>query len=258
MSMSLLNYFVIGQLSAFLLIFCRVGATIMVMPGIGEMYVPARIRMLFAVAFTVLLTPILQSKMPALASNVLLLFVQLMGEIVVGIFIGLIARAILSVVHVAGTIIAVQSSLSMAAVFDPINGSQSPVISNLLTIGALMVFFALDLHHLVLAAIVQSYDLFTPGQFPQVADMNVLHLRVVADSFTLGVMLAAPHIVFSLLFYLAGGLVSRVVPNFQIFFVMMSPQIMLGLLLLFAVIPIVLQTFGNYMQEQLTNFVTVQ
>lgn len=257
MSHTLLDYFLLTQLSAALLIFCRVGSAVMVMPGMGDVYVPARIRLMFAIALTVLLTPLLQAKMPPMAPNVLTLFVQILGEVIIGVFIGLLGRIILTVVHVAGSVIALQSSLAVASIFDPVTGNQSAVVSNILTVAAMTLFFTLNLHHIVLAAVVQSYDMFTPGRFPQVADMNILNARLISDCFNLGVMLAAPHIVFSLLFYLAGGLMTRVMPNFQIFFVMMSPQILIAMFLLFAIMPIMLQTFADFMQTQLTNFVTV-
>jgi flagellar biosynthetic protein FliR len=251
---SLLDYFLVGQLSAFLLIFCRIGAAVMMMPGFGEVYVTTRTRLMFALAFSLLLTPLLQAKMPALPSSGIALTILLMGEILVGAFIGLIARAVLSVVHVAGTIIAFESSLASATVFDPIVGGQTAVVSNLLTITALTLFFVLNLHYLVLAALVQSYDVFPPGQIPAVGDMNMLMVRLVADCFSLGVMLAAPHIVFSLLFYLAGGLMTRLMPNFQVFFIMMPAQILLALFLMFAILPVIMDMYGNFMQEQFMHF----
>lgn len=256
MTYAMLDYFVIGQLSAFLLIFCRVGSAMMVLPGIGDAYVAPRIRLLFAAAFSILLTPILEPQMPKLAGSGLGLFIQLLAEIMVGIFIGFITRIILSAIHVAGTIIAFQSSLAVASIFDPITGAQTAVVSNLITIAAMTLFFSLDMHHLVLASLVQSYALFSAGVIPNVADMTAYNIRLVGDAFHLGVMLAAPHIVFSLMFYLAGGLMTRVVPNFQIFFVMMSPQIMLGIFLLFAIVPFMMDLFGNFMQEQLGQLVS--
>jgi flagellar biosynthetic protein FliR len=68
-------------------------------------------------------------------------------------------------------------------------------------------------------------------------------------------MLSAPHIVFSFVFYLMGGLMARLMPNFQIFFVMMPPQIILAFLLLFAILPIMIQTFASFMQDKLQLFV---
>jgi flagellar biosynthetic protein FliR len=255
MSVALLDHFLIGQLSAFLLIFCRVGAALMTLPGIGDVYVSPRIRLLFALAFSILLTPLLQAAMPPLPGSPIALLLMIVGEILVGVFFGLIAHAILMVLHVAGTMIAQQSSLAVAAIFDPSSGGQSPIISNVLTLMAVTLFFSLNLHHLVLAALVESYELFKPGVMPITEDMSQMHVRLVGDAFALGVMLAGPHIVFSLLFYLAGGLMMRLMPNFQVFFVMMSPQILIAFFLLMAILSTIMGAYTSFFEQQFMNFV---
>lgn len=255
MSINFLDLFMMSQLSAVAIIFFRVGAAIMVLPGFGDVYVPARIRLLFALVFSVLLMPLLGGRMPPLPASPIGLGVLLVTEILVGVFMGLIARTIMMALHVAGNIIASQSSLAVASIFDPSNGAQSPVVSNILTLAAVTLFFTTGMHHLVLAALVQSYDVFTVGQFAPLQDMNILHTRMVADTFGLGVALSAPFMVISLLFYLAGGLMTRLMPNFQVFFIMMSPQIMIALFLLMALTNTILGLFTNYMEEQYMNFV---
>jgi flagellar biosynthetic protein FliR len=255
MTINLLDHYLISQVLAFMLIFCRLGSALMLMPGFGEVYVSPRTRLLFALTFSLLMLPLQQANMPTMPGSPLMLTLMVVGEILIGTFLGLIARAILSTMHVAGNIIASQSSLAVAAVFDPSAGGQSPVVSNMLTLVALTLFFALDLHHLLLAALVESYDVFPVAQLPSAQDMNILHVRIVADAFTLGVMLAAPHIVFSLLFYLGGGLMNRLMPNFQVFFIMMPPQIMIAFLLLLAALPLMLDSFAHFMEEQFLNFV---
>ena len=85
--------------------------------------------------------------------------------------------------------------------------------------------------------------------------MNTLNVRIMADSFRLGVILAGPHIAYSLLFYLAGGLMSRLMPNFQIFYVLTSLQILIALFLFFAILPTIMEIFVQFAQSQLANFV---
>ncbi|MEJ0009736.1 MAG: flagellar biosynthetic protein FliR [Alphaproteobacteria bacterium] len=177
----------------------------MILPGFGEAYVTPRIRLLFALAFGILLTPLLQARMPLVPQSPYELFLMLGGEMLVGAFIGLLARIILMSLHVAGTIIAQQSSLAVASMFDPSNGGQSAVgeqpAQPARGDAVLRARAALprprgagaELRHL------------PAGQFPSVSDMNLLQVRVAADAFNLGVLLAAPHMVFSLLFYLAGA-----------------------------------------------------
>ena len=255
MSHSLLDFFLLSQISAFFLIFCRIGSAMLAMPGFSETNVPIRMRLLFAVLFSLMLTPLLQPKMPMLPENPLAMFVLMAGEILVGIFLGLIVRTMLTVVHAAGNIIATHSSLAVAAAFDPTSANQSAVMGNLLSVLALTLFFILNLHHLMLAAVVQSYDVFTPGLFPSTADMSTLDIRMLADSFRLGVLLAGPHMAYSMLFYLAGGLMSRLMPNFQIFFVMIPLQVLLALLLFIAILPMIMEVYTNFVQTQLMNFV---
>ncbi len=257
MTINLLDYFLITQIMAFFMIFVRVGSALMVMPGFGDVYVSPRVRLLFALMFSLLLTPILEPRMPILPVSGFGLGVLVAGELLIGAFLGLIVRVILSAVHVAGTIVAMQSSLAVAAIFDPSSGSQAPVVSNILTLMVVTLFFTLNLHHLVLAALMQSYDVFPPAMFPGVADMNMLYVRVMADSFTLGVMMAAPHIIFSLLFYLAGGLANRLMPSFQVFFVMMPAQILLALTLMLIGLPLLTDIIMSFMENQILNFVTV-
>ena len=228
----------------------------MTLPGFGDTYVPMRARLFFALTFSILLVPLLGPRMPALPSHPLALVMILISETLIGLFMGMIARIILMALHAAGNIIAAQSSLAVASIFDPQSGAQNAVVSNMLTLTALTLFFTLDLHHLVLAALVQSYDVFTVGQFPSVQDMNILQLRLFADAFNLGVALAAPHIVVSLLFYLAGGLMTRLMPNFQVFFVMMPPQIIVAFLLLMALSGTIIHLFMEFMESQYMNFVS--
>ena len=252
---SLLDYFVLSQLSAFLLIFCRIGSSMLALPGFSETYVSTRLRLLLAVGMSIMLTPFLQPRMPLLPSQPGDLLVLIAGEVLIGLFLGLVVRMLLSVVHVAGNIIATQSSLAVAAAFDPTSANQSAIMGNMLSIMALTMFFTLNLHHLMIAAVVDSYDVFKVGLFPSTEDMNVLNVRMMADSFRLGVILAGPHIAYSLLFYLAGGLMSRLMPNFQIFFVMIPLQILIALFLFLAILPTLMDVFTNFTQSQLMNLV---
>ncbi len=254
MTLNLLEYFLISQLSAFLFIFCRVGSALMVIPAFGDSHVSSRFRLLLAVGMSAMLTPLLAEKMPALPESRMTLALLLMSEVLVGAFIGMVARTILSALHVAGTMIAFQSSLAVSSIFDPVTGAQTAVISNFVTIVAMTVIFALNLHHYMLAAVVESYNVFIAGSYPMIEDMMKYHVRLLADSFTLGIMLAAPHIVFSLIFYLMGGLMARLMPNFQVFFVMMPPQIIIAFLLLMAIIPLMIETFIDFLREHIMLF----
>ncbi len=257
MTLNLLNYFLVGQLSAFLLIFARVGAALMVMPAFGDSYVTPRIRLLFGLGVSLVLTPLLMERMPPLPGSMFQLGLLITAEILIGTFIGMIARTLLSILHVAGTIIAYQSALAVSSIFDPVTGTQTATISNFMTVVAMTLMLAMNMHHLMLAAVVQSYDTFVPGHYPNMEDMLQFNTHLVSDCFMMGVLLAAPHIVFSFIFNLAGGLMSRLMPNFQVFFVMMAPQIIIAFLLLFVALPTMMEVFVDYADDTLHHWVGI-
>lgn len=232
MTFNLLDHFVLAQIYAFLTIFCRIGSMLMVAPAFSESYVPVRVRLILALAISLMLTPMLEAEMPAVPTNAGAMFLLIGGEILIGIFYGLLVRMILSSMHVAGTIIAAQSSLSLASVFDASQGGQSTIVTNFLSLSTIVLFFSLNFHHLMIGGIVDSYSLMPIGVWPIVEDMNHLMIRQMADAFLIGVALSGPHLAFSLLFYMLGGLLTRLMPNFQIFFVLLPPQILLSFLLL--------------------------
>ena len=254
MTINLLEQFLVGQLTAFLLIFARTGAALMVMPMFGDVYVLPRVRLILAAGISAILTPLLMDKMPAMPASIFGLGLLLISEILIGSFIGTIARALISIVHTAGTLIAYQSSLAVSSIFDPVTGTQTAVVSNFMTITAMVLMLTLNLHHLMLASIVESYDVFDPSQLPMLEDMLKYYMRLISDCFWLGVLLATPHIVFSFIFYLIGGLMMRLMPNLQIFYVMLAPQIIIAFLLLLAILPIGMEIFTSYTEDQLRHF----
>jgi len=175
----MLEQFLITELFAFLLVFSRMGSAIMLLPGIGEAYVSPRSRLLFALAVSLVLTPFAQRYMPEIPGAPLSLGVLLLAEITIGVFMGLLARLIISAMHTAGMIIAFQSGLAAAMMFDVNAGGQSSPFGNMLTVTALMLLFALDLHHVMLMGVADSYSLFAPGNFPPMEDFADMARRIV-------------------------------------------------------------------------------
>ncbi len=246
-----LEHFLITQLFTCLMVFTRIGTCLMILPGIGDVYVMPRTRLLLALSISVITTPMVMDTMPAVPGSPLILTGMLVAEMLTGALFGSIVRMMLSTMNTAGTIIANQSSLAIASIFEATAGVQTAIVSNFFTISALALFFILNLHHLVLAAIIQSYDVFAAGQFLNLGDGSDLLARTLADAFLLGVQFSCPHILFSLIFYLAGGVMSRMMPSFQVFYVMMPPQVMLALLLLIVIIAPMMTVYTSYLESHL-------
>lgn len=221
-----------GSIYVFLMIFVRVGSAFLIMPGYGEQFVSPRIRLLLALLISFILMPLLLPDMPVAPSRPGDLAVLVVAEAMIGIFLGTIARFMMAALETAGMLIANQVGLSAAQSFNPAMSGAGNAVSAVLSMLALMLIFATDLHHLLLLAVVDSYSLFRPGEWLPLGDAAQHLARVLGDSFLVGMQLAAPFVVIGLLFYLGLGLIARLVPQIQVFFVGIPIQIVLGLLLL--------------------------
>jgi flagellar biosynthetic protein FliR len=218
------------NLFALMLVFARTGSALMLLPGFGDLYVPQRYRLLLALVFAGLLAPGLAPGLPELPSSVATLVGLVGGEVLIGLFLGSIARILLGALETAGMMISFQVGLSAAQIFNPSAAQQSAVFGAFLTVLGVLIIFLTDTHHLLLRAVVGSYGLFPAGVFPAVEDLSNTMARLVATSFQIAAELAAPFIVLGTIFYVALGLLSRLMPALQIFFVALPIQIIGGLI----------------------------
>ncbi len=250
-----LNDFMLSQIFTFLLIFCRVGTAIMIMPGFGEAYISARMRLLFAAMFAVVLTPAMQS-FPAPPETTFGLVNLMTAELLTGLFFGTITRLLISAISLAGMIIAYQSSLASALVQDvTMSGGQGTSLGNLLGISALVLMFVTDMHHMMLRAIHDSYQIFAVGAFPLIEDFNTHATRVMNESFLVALQLSAPHIVIGLMIYLAGGIIGRLMPSLQVFFILMAPQLIISFFILMITFGALMTWYLDYFSRNLLHFV---
>ena len=229
--MDVLQALVGDQLYVWIVVFMRVGAAFMTMPAFGDAFVSTRTRLILAAAVTFVVSPVLRQYLPPEPQHVVRLTVLIVGEVTVGVFLGTVARLLFSALEVAGTVIATQSGLANAQIFNPAMSSQGTLPGALLGWLGLLLIFLTDLHHLMIMAIVDSYTLFLPGAALPINDMTDMVGRLVAKSFIIGLQMCAPFIVTGILFALALGLLNKLAPQIQVFFLFMSTQVALGLFL---------------------------
>jgi flagellar biosynthesis protein FliR len=215
------------------LVFSRVGTMVMVLPAIGEATIPPRARLGLALALTLVMAPVVGATYPAaLGGNMMVLTGLIISEIVIGLAVGLIVRMMLSAVQVAGNLIATQTGLAFAQTFDANQGSQSALLSMFLSLLAVTLIFVTDVHHLLIAGIEHSFTLFPPGKMPPTADFMKLAIETVSGLFATGMQMAAPFLVFSLIVYAAAGVIARMMPQLQVFFIAMPLNILAGFVIL--------------------------
>src|SRR5437773_6603743 len=163
--------------ATFMLVFARIGAMVMLLPGLGEVNIPARIKLSIALLLTLIILPLHRQAYQVDMSSLAPLMVLMVHEIVIGIVLGATARVTLSALQVAGSVIAQQLGLGFVTAIDPTQGQQGIIVGNFLTLLGITMIFATDLHHLVIAGLHDSYRLFAPGEIPVVNDVTQLVIR---------------------------------------------------------------------------------
>lgn len=237
----------------FMLIFARVGTILMLMPALGETSIPARLRLTFALAFSFVLFPLLSAALPKLPTDLLAIGMLLGHEIAIGLILGGITRLIVVATQVAGATIAFQTGLSVAQGADPSqSGIQGVVIGNFLSMLGITLIFATNLHHLALAAIYDSYKMFSPSEPLMLGDAAQMALRALSSGFIVGVQMAAPFIVFGLVFNFGIGILARLMPQLQVYFLAMPANIGVGLVLFAVLLSMMMGWYLTHFQAQLS------
>lgn len=228
----MLEDFLQTQVFLFMLIFMRVGTAIMVMPGIGDGFVPNRIRLLFALGFTLVIMPPLLPTLPASVPPPGLFLALLVTEGLLGYFIGMIGRILAMALDTAGMLISIQSGLSNAQLFNPSLQSQGSVIGVFMVLSGVLLMFVTNMHHMLLAGVFNSYQSFPVGTVLQVEGMAQTIVQVVGMAFEIGFHLAAPFLLVITVIYIGMGVLNKVMPQMQVFMIALPLQILLSLIML--------------------------
>lgn len=250
--MNILGDVLLTEIFAFLMIFIRIGSAIMVMPGFGELFVSTRVRLVTALSIALVVTPMLGPNIPAIPDTMALLVVLIIKEVFVGVFIGFLMRVLTSAIHSAATMLAVQSGLANALFFDFSQSGQTTAVSNLMTFTGIVLIFAANLHHVMLTAVIESYTLMPVNQPIPIQDMAFLTASYLNKAFYVALKMAAPFIAMALITNTGAGVLSRLMPNFQVFFVLMAPQIWIAFFVLMIAAPAIMLHYLSYVEDGLT------
>lgn len=211
------------------LIFMRVGAMVMLMPALGDQAVPPMARLAFALLLALCLGPIAAPYLPPIPVTLGELVGQGFKELFIGVMIGLLLQILTLALAVCGETVAIQTTLAFAQTANPSEAQPGSSISSFLSVMAIALIFATNLDHMFLAAMARSYALFQPAKALPLMDAAALAVRTFGQAFALGLQLAAPVVVFSVVFNVAIGLVGRMMPQFQVFFVATPLHVLFGL-----------------------------
>ena len=215
-----------------MLVLGRFGAAMALLPGLGEAAAPAIIRAGFALSFTVLLLPVIFPTPPAAPESGLAAAGMIAAEVITGLWLGWLARLVCIALSITGQFVAYLLGVSTVLQPDPELGAQSTALAALFDMVGPLLILVSGLYTLPLTALAGSYRLIPPGTLLPAADSTAAAVSAVSQCFALGVRLASPFVLASIVWHVAIGLVARMVSRLQVYFVSLPGQIMGGLLLL--------------------------
>jgi flagellar biosynthesis protein FliR len=221
------------QLDAFVLVLLRVSAIIVTIPVISEATVPVRIKAGLSIIITVIVFPMVIAQIPTTGKiHIIQLIIFMLGEVMIGLTIGFVARLVFAGIRMAGDIIGFQMGFSVANVIDPLSSQMVSIITELQYLIAMLLFLTVNAHHLFFQAIVQSYAVITPLSFHLSGQLIQVIFDVSKDIFVIALKIAAPIMAVMIFTNVALGVVARTVPQMNIFIVGFPLQISLGLIFL--------------------------
>lgn len=223
-------------LMAAIFVFMRVAAAVVMLPAFGEMVVPARVKLGLALAFTVVLVPLVPE--PLTPQSPIELLALAGSEIANGLFWGLLLRCFIFALETAGAIAA--QSMSLSQLFGGVSADPLPAFGKLWVMGGLAFATIMGLHTQFAAYLLASYDIVPVGRLAAAEDVLTLGLEQIGRCFALAFSLAAPMMVASLLYNLTLGFINRAMPQLMVSFVGAPAITAGGLLLLLLTTPMVL------------------
>jgi len=207
----------VHQFQIFLICTARVAGFIGAIPIYSGNQTPARIKVTLVFTISLLLFPILSPGMPTISFEPISFLLLTVNETLLGLLLGLMSRLVFTTVEFGGTIIGYQMGFAAANVFDPQHQNQVSLISQFQNVFAILIFLALDGHHIFIKTAARSYQLLPPGNLNLSGEAIPYLMELTSRMFTLAVQFSAPVLVVLLLSGLILGILARVFPQLNVF-----------------------------------------
>jgi flagellar biosynthetic protein FliR len=248
----LLQQFGEHQLVAFILVLARVAPLFVLAPLFSSRLVPTRVRGIVAVALAVGLSPVLSQgrHLPTGAMDIAFLVGK---EMLVGLAFAFTLSALFAAISVAGTFLDTSIGFSFGATIDPVNGTQSSVLQQAYSLVALMVFIAINGDSWVVQGFAKTYDLVPLDRSPDLGRLVAGVDTAFVQIFSAAIQVAGPVLLALILTDAAFGLVSRVVPQLNVFGVGFPAKVTVGLLLIGASLPFVAGWLADNLQTSVSD-----
>lgn len=231
------------------LVFLRISSAIVVAPFLGSRGIPVTIKMFLSLVISYIIFLTLdKSLIPTIEAN-WTLFVFAVKEIIAGLIMGFMLQFVFFAVNYAGTLIGFDMMLNMAEVFNPNEDIQSNIIGEMLYYGALMIFILINGHHYLIQSLNYSYKVIPAGSFTISESLHLYLIKLTASVFILAIKIASPILVSFFLVHIAEGIIARMIPQMQVFFVTQPLKLGLGIFLILLTLPLYIYMIKNLLIE---------
>jgi flagellar biosynthetic protein FliR len=233
----------VGQFIVFLMLFVRATAMVVVAPVIGHQNVPVQVKAGVGLFLAFVMYPLAAGKAAIVSAKFIPLVLMVLKELAMGLTIGFAAGLVFAGVRFAGELISMDTSLSMAALFDPEQNTQTSVLTEFLYLFLLMVFLLLNGHHFVFEALEMSYVAVPLGEMTFSGEASQVLIKLTGFIFIVAMKLAAPIIVSMFLVNVALSILSRVMPQMNIFAVAFPIKLAVGFAGMLVSAPMIVYAF---------------
>lgn len=230
--MDFLSDYTYNQWAAFLLILLRTGALFTTMPFFSSNNIPTLVKAGMCLAFTFLLHPVLDISTDNYPTDTLGFALLATGELMIGAIMGLMLRMLFASIQIMGQLIGFQMGFAVANVIDPMGGDQVSVLAQFCYLLAMLLFFNMDGHLLVIGALRDSFHMVPPGTFSLSQDLFASIMLHASEMFSLAVKMGAPIIGALLFTQVSMGVIAKTVPQMNILIVGFPITISVGLIFL--------------------------
>lgn len=232
-----------------LMIFLRIGAMLTVAPFYNSKSIPSLVRLTLALILTYTVFFSVETYPFNADDHIALLFVFGFKEVFVGIIMGFTLNIVFQGISFAGLLVGRDMGLAMSSMFDPVSGTDGNIIATILSMASIIVFILIDGPHFIVESLSFSFSVIPIGGFAVTESAYHLLVKYTGSIFVLSVKIASPIMVAYFLIHLASGIIARVSPSFQVFFVLLPLKIGLGLFILTLVTPLYIYLFRDLMYE---------
>ena len=250
--MEVIEFLTPANVVGFLLLFFRFAGLFIMVPLFSHTSIPVTVKTSIAFIFSVLFFSVMPPlQLEVTTANVVL---AILSEFLLGFTVGLMLQLVMNIMTFAGIQISFIMGFSMASVMDPQSGISMPIISNILALLALMIFLALDGHHVVLLFVNDSLKEVALGGFLLKKEVFTYMMKATTNMFVVGFMIAFPIIALSLLADIIFGMLMKTMPQFNLLVIGFPIKIMVAFVVIIATLGTFMGIFRAEMFEAFNSF----